>query len=469
MEVVNAVVPNTLAGTQPSVSGTPVNPGSPALAKGASLATAGLVVAGTGATVPSAAIDSAAAGLLFGMVLAQLAVVKEAEVKEADTEAADVSQTQAQPSPDQISMLASLVPALVTIQVAPQAITMPRETSAAELSGISRPGTQASSVQLNASNVTAEPVLSTDLGKDLKAGQRHNQGPVLDRTLPGTPAPTPSVVLPLALTQDQEQSVQTFMTPVPSAAEVDNQSETAAVHDAGFNAASLSALAKTDKSPDRSSAALPASLLVDAMPTNMDKNRNDLLKGLLEDTTGSVLELAPVVSDKIPTEFIAGRSSSPAPVTEGTAPQATAVVSTPAALPTITPRETIRLDLGPSDLGRVTVQVSVQSQQVQATVGVEHRGLGEFLAAGHVVLDQAMRQHGLRLEELHVESLVNPDMLGPGDGRTGFLDHGQSREDAPGSMRESQARQGSDSEAIMANADHILEPLSGRYRINLFA
>jgi hypothetical protein len=115
------------------------------------------------------------------------------------------------------------------------------------------------------------------------------------------------------------------------------------------------------------------------------------------------------------------------------------------------------------------VQVSVQSQQVQATVGVEHRGLGEFLAAGHVALDQAMRQHGLRLDELHVESILNSDMLGPEGGRTGFLDHGQSREDAPGFMREPQAHQGPESEAMIGTAGNLLEAPGGRYRINLFA
>jgi hypothetical protein len=258
------------------------------------------------------------------------------------------------------------------------------------------------------------------------------------------------------------------MTPV-SAAKVDNQSGTAVAQDAGLNIASLGALAKSDKSPDQSSAALPPSLLSNEIPTNKDINRDDLLKGISADKNGSVLELAPAAGDKIPTEFLANRTSSPASLTEAAAPQATAAVSAPAPSATITPRETIHLELGSSDLGRVTVQVSVQSQQVQATVGVEHRGLGEFLAAGQVALDQAMRQHGLRLDELHVESILNPDMLGPGGGRTGFLDHGQSRQDEPGFMRESQDHRGPESEAIMTKTDHTLESLGVRYRINLFA
>ena len=474
MEVVNAVVPNAPAGTQSSASATPVNPGSPTLAKGASLATAGPVVAGTGLAVQAVATDAAAAGVLFGMVLAQLAVVKETAVKEADAKNADVPQTQVQPSPDQISMLASLVPALVTLQVGPQAITVSGETSDAQPKDVSKPGTLTSPVVLNAISGTAQPVISTDLGKDLKAGQLDDPKLVLDRTIPGvsqmpvaTPMPTPSVVMPPTLTQDQGQSFQTLMTPVPSA-EVDNQSGTATAHEAGFNAASLSAPATSHKSPDLAPAALPPSLLIDAIPANKDKDRDDLLKGILENKNGSLPELTPAGGDKIPTEFIANHTSSPAPLTEATAPQATVAMSAPPATATMIPRETIRLELGPSDLGRLTLQVSVQSHQVQATVGVEHRGLGEFLATSQGALDQAMRQHGLRLDELHVESLLNPAMLGPGDGRTGFLDHGQSRQDASGFMRE-QVNQSAESEAIMAKGDNVLESLSNRYRINLFA
>jgi hypothetical protein len=204
------------------------------------------------------------------------------------------------------------------------------------------------------------------------------------------------------------------------------------------------------------------------MLINKATSREDLFKGVLDDKNGSALELAPAGSDQIPTEFLAGRSTSQAPSPAVTASQPTAPISAPIALATITPRETIQFELGASDLGRVTVQVSVQSQQVQATVGVEHRGLGEFLAAGQVALDQAMRQHGLRLDEFHVESIPNPDMLGA-DGRTGFLDHGQSRQDASGFMSEPQAHQGPESEAIMAKADNILASLGARYRINLFA
>ena len=474
MEVVNAVVPNVPAGIQSSASGSPVNPGSPALAKGAHLATAGQADAGAGIAASSVAIDSAVPGVLFGMVLAQLSVVKETALKQVDDNETDAKTADAQISPDQMSMLASLVPAIVTLQVAPQVITVSRETSAAEASGLSSPPTLTSPVDLNAISITSQPALSTDPGKDPKSGQLHNQGLALDRTLTGAPqmsaatmAPI-SVSVPPALTQDQGQGVQTFMPPVSSAPELDNPSSIAGAHDTGLNAASLSALINRETNPDPSKVSPPPSLLVDAMLINKATSREDLLKGVLDDKNGSVLELAPAGSDQIPTEFLAGRSTSQAPSPAVTAPQLTAPISAPVALATITPRETIQFELGASDLGRVTVQVSVQSQQVQATVGVEHRGLGEFLAAGQVALDQAMRQHGLRLDEFHVESIQNPEMLGA-DGRTGFLDHGQSRQYASGFMSEPQAHQGPESEAIMAKADNILASLGARYRINLFA
>jgi hypothetical protein len=79
-----------------------------------------------------------------------------------------------------------------------------------------------------------------------------------------------------------------------------------------------------------------------------------------------------------------------------------------------------------------------------------------------------MRQHGLRLEELHIETLVNPDVLGAGGGRTGLLDHGQPRQDSPGFDREPLTRSGPECEVSITRAD-ILESLGSRHRINLFA
>ena len=132
------------------------------------------------------------------------------------------------------------------------------------------------------------------------------------------------------------------------------------------------------------------------------------------------------------------------------------------------PRETIHLQFGPSELGRLTLQVSLQSQQVQATVSVEHRGLGELLAASQGALDGALRQHGLRLEELHIGTMGNADVLGAGAGRTGLLDHGQPRQDSPRFDREPLTHSAPEREVSITRAD-ILEPLGSRHRINLFA
>lgn len=76
-------------------------------------------------------------------------------------------------------------------------------------------------------------------------------------------------------------------------------------------------------------------------------------------------------------------------------------------------RDMLQIQLPPSDLGRITMQVSVHARQVQAAVSVEHQGLGAYLAAGQGALDDAVRQHGLRVEEFRV------DLLDLGAGRTG--------------------------------------------------
>jgi len=177
------------------------------------------------------------------------------------------------------------------------------------------------------------------------------------------------------------------------------------------------------------------------------------------------MDLTPTGSEKIPAEFVAGPAPSESTSTDPASLPKAAVVANdaPAA---ITPRETIHLQLPPSDLGRLTLHVSVQSQQVQATVSVEHRGLGEFLTASQGALDGALRQHGLRLDELHIDTMGNPDVLGAGAGRTG-LDHGQPRQDSPGFDRPL-VPPGPESEISSTRAD-ILEPLGSRHRINLFA
>lgn len=76
-------------------------------------------------------------------------------------------------------------------------------------------------------------------------------------------------------------------------------------------------------------------------------------------------------------------------------------------------RDTLQIQLAPTELGRITMQVSVHARQVQAAVSVEHQGLGAYLVAGQGVLDEAVGFHGLRVEEFRV------DLLDLGAGRTG--------------------------------------------------
>ena len=76
-------------------------------------------------------------------------------------------------------------------------------------------------------------------------------------------------------------------------------------------------------------------------------------------------------------------------------------------------RDMLQIQLAPTELGRITMQVSVHARQVQATVSVEHQGLGAYLVAGQGALDEAVGSHGLRVEEFRV------DLLGLGAGRTG--------------------------------------------------
>jgi|GEM_PF-6090806 len=69
-------------------------------------------------------------------------------------------------------------------------------------------------------------------------------------------------------------------------------------------------------------------------------------------------------------------------------------------------RETLRIQLAPTDLGQITLQVSVHGRQVQAALSVESQELGAYLAAaGQGALNDAMRSHGLQVEEFRVELL----------------------------------------------------------------
>ena len=267
--------------------------------------------------------------------------------------------------------------------------------------------------------------------------------------------------VPVAVdTHAQGQMVQTILTTIPATGEPKNPSGTATASDAGsgLGQALPSPVASIDKKSDQLQASVQSSIGIDATLTKKrDEPRDDV----------KVVDLTPIGSEKIRAEFLAGPAPSPSTSTDPAALPKAAVVAddAPAA---ITPRETIHLQLSPSDLGRLTLHVSVQSQQVQATVSVEHRGLGEFLTASQGSLDGALRQHGLRLEELHIDTMGNPEVLGAGAGRTGLLDHGQPRQDSPGFDREPLTRPRPESEVSSTRAD-VLEPLGSRHRINLFA
>ena len=286
-------------------------------------------------------------------------------------------------------------------------------------------------------------------------------------TVAATPAPTMAPTM--APAQDQGQIMQTMVNAAPIAGELKNQNGPAAAGNAGDNSvqAAPTAIAKNDKTSDQPQVSQSPSIVIDAMVARKsDESRDDLLK-LRSPESAHVLDLTPEGNGKIPAEFLAASEPSHSAPADAAVIAPRAVVMPDAAPSSIAPRETIHLQLGPSDLGRLTLQVSVQSQQVQATVGVEHRGLGEFLAASQGVLDDAMRQHGLRLEGLHIESIANSDGLGAGADRTGLLDHGQARQDASGFERTPLARQVPQSEAVVIK-DNVFDAGS-RYRINLFA
>src|SRR5438445_2926641 len=117
------------------------------LAMGANQGAAVLQAAGVAGVVPGAAINTAAAGFLFGMLMTQLAagISQPATGKETDAKAPKDSDTPQQPSPDATSVLASLVPLLVSLSVQPQ----PSNPAAAQTSdAVSSGGTTLPSLAL---------------------------------------------------------------------------------------------------------------------------------------------------------------------------------------------------------------------------------------------------------------------------------------------------------------------------------
>jgi flagellar hook-length control protein FliK len=124
---------------------------------------------------------------------------------------------------------------------------------------------------------------------------------------------------------------------------------------------------------------------------------------------------------------------------------------------------TMRLQFEPPDLGRVTVQVTVQAQQVHATLSVQHHGLGEILATSQGALDDAMRQHGLRVGEFRVDTDTEPAGQGQqfGEPLPGF----QDREDGRSSGRP----EGSDPSLVEVGPGENPDRGLSLNRINVFA
>jgi hypothetical protein len=450
--------------------------------------TQGLVTEGA---VQGVAINSAAAGLLFGMLMTQLAagmsqpaagMSQPAAGKDADTKAPEGSESQIQPSADETSIIASLLPVFVSLQIEPQptnpaSTELPKAVSTGPTGPVSAVDATLTPLALATladpmATIPSEhpallPALSMDAGKQFEVAMLQNQMQVTAATPVGPEATTQLPLMPLLPTHDQGNSIHTILATIPTAGEGQKPSEPATTGNAG--PALSPALPSNDKKVDQLQVGASSSVLIDATLTRKkDEDRDNLLNAVSE-TSAKVVGLAPIGSERLPAEFLAGPSSSPSPPTEAAVPVPKATMVTDASPPAMTsPRDTIHLQFAPSELGRLTLQVSVQSQQVQATVSLEHRGLGEFLTASQGTLDSALRQHGLRLEELHIETMGNPDLLGADAGRTGLLDHGHPRQDSPAFDREPLTRPGAESEVSITRAD-ILDSLGSRHRINLFA
>ena len=457
------------------------------LAMGVNQGAAVLQAAGVTGVVQSVAINSAAAGLLFGMLMTQLAagMSQPAAGKDADTKAPEGSESQIQPSADETSIIASLLPVFVSLQIEPQSTNpasteLPKTVSTGPTEQVSAVDATLTPLALAtlaeptaiipSEHPALSPALSMDSGKQFEAAMLQNKMPVT-AAAPTVPATTQLPVTPLLQTHDQGNSIHTILVTIPTTGEGQKPNEAPTTGDAVpvVGQALAPPLMSNDKKVDQLQAPMTSPALIDAtLAKKKDESRDDMLSMVSERSIRGT-DSMPLGSEKIPAEFLAGPAPSPSASTESAVPVPKAIMVTDASPPAMTsPRETIHLQFGPSEVGRLTLQVSVQSQQVQATVSLEHRGLGEFLTASQGILDGALRQHGLRLEELHIETMGNPDLLGADAGRTGLLDHGHPRHDSPWFDREPLTRPGPESEVSITRAD-ILDSLGSRHRINLFA
>jgi flagellar hook-length control protein FliK len=281
---------------------------------------------------------------------------------------------------------------------------------------------------------------------------------------------TPSLVLPLSdVAANQDQRLEPNL-PAQTSEDLNTLIRSAEAGNTDLRGVALPA---ADPSAVLSGPAHPSLIAAAISETTLSAKKDehqDLLLKLRQDE--SPVPIAPPLSvgvEKIPAELVAAQAAPRSLHTEPVAPTAQPAVVTPDTISAaISTRDTLRLHLDQPELGRVTMQVTLQAQQVTATVGVEHRGLGDLLTAGQGALTDAMKQHGLRIEQFNIETLGNE--MGAGAGRSGLLDHGAPRQDAPGFQREAEARMPSIETSLntAAMTDRLAQPHS-RSRINLFA
>ena len=422
-------------------------------------------VAATEAQAGNAGVTTPNASPLFGIILAKLA---EGQLGDVQLDAQPVVPNQ--PTAEETSLLAAMLPFfsmqnnIVTPVVSAVLDQSPKPTTAvpAEASALALP--------LPAALVAAEQApelllagMASSTGKATPAAQHTLSLPVEVQPV------TPNLVLALSDVAGNQKPRLEANPPAQTAGDINKLIRPAEAGNADLRGVAVPA-ADVSSGPAHPSL-MSAAISEAALAARRDEHQDLLLNPPPDE---SLVPIAPnhlsVGVEKIPAELVAAQAPPRSLHTEPVAPVAQPAAVTPdtiaAAVPT---RDTLRLHLDQPELGRVTVQVTVQAQQVMATVGVEHRGLGDFLAAGQGALTDAMKQHGLRIEQFHIETLDNGDM-GAGAGRSGLLDQGAPRQDAPGFQREADARRPSIETPLIAAAmtDRLAQPHS-RSRINLFA
>jgi hypothetical protein len=418
------------------------------------------------ASAGNAGVTTPIAGRLFASILAQLAEGPLGDLQP-DTQSVPPNQLTA----EETALLAAMLPFFSmqnnTMTTALSAVSdqMPKSTTAVPVE------TAALTLPLPAALLAAEQasellVAGIDSGADVAA-------PVAPHTfsLPVEVQPvTPSLVVePSQVVGDQNQRLD----PKPSAQTTSDITTLIRPAEAKHTELTGAAVPAPDAPRVSSEAAHPslmsAAISEATLSTRKDEHQELLLNPSQDESPVRIASNHLSVGvERIPAELVAAQAPLRSLHTEPVAPTAQPTAVTPDTMSAaVRTRDTLRLHLDQPELGRVTMQVTLQAQQVMATVGVEHRGLGDFLAAGQGALTDAMKQHGLRIEQFHIETL---DVGDAGAGRSGLLDHGAPRQDAPGFQREAEGRMPSvETPLIAAAMTDRLPQLHSRSRINLFA